>query len=828
MKKITNLLVLLLLILSANAQSPQSIIKMPKDTSRFNMIMPVNSLVRWTDTTIAGYKNLYSTMRIAQANESIRTLLNENKVKIVGSKDSITEYVTPKMLTDSSALFIRSDNSIFSWNYGSNSTAIQSNFIGYQAGFLTTNSNHSNFIGVSAGYQASSAYDANFLGVGAGYQATSSYISNFFGPNSGREATSAYESNFFGNGAGYQATNSSNSNFFGKNAGRVATSSGNSNFIGYQAGYGASSSGGSNFIGYSAGYGAKSVMASNFIGYSAGENDTSASYCNIFGYKAGKWFSGNKIGSNNIIIGSYISLPNGANNSMNLGGVLFATGLYSVFSGNPSITPTSSGKVGIGVVAPSERFEVNGNIKCDTIKANVVSGITQVDTSGLYHLNRSALDLVLGANTGDTVGHGLLNSLISLKLNATDTGDMLLPYLKKANSITESSTNTFSNKRITKRIYQNIMSNLIVPDKSQYDEYVITAQNQGIEIRNSGTSQNEGDEIVINLFFTAGSYTITWGTMYKEYSGFSLPITGYNKRYIMKFRWDSVFNIWNFINLTIQDAPLAYVSQLPDTTSLYHSNRTALNLVSGTNTGDTAGHGVLNGLINTKIAAVNKDSTLTGDGNGTVLHVVNQFWTPIEGSPTKTTKTTFTCTGDYSYYIAKGLIVKWKESSTVRCGMVDRPASWDGTYTTVTIVGDTIVAAGFDANSVYYCKQSYTKIDYAIAGTIGATATDCSRAYYANEPMRILGCDMQVGTVASTSGTTNVNLVNGTGTVTIVSPSLAYNVATTTTTKTANPNLSLALNDRLQLNIIAVTTTTFPVDLYVQLFLFPTRLLYLK
>ena len=57
------------------------------------------------------------------------------------------------------------------------------------------------------------------------------------------------------------------------------------------------------------------------------------SYQNLFGYQAGKSFSGNNIGSNNIIIGTNISLPDARANSMNIGGVLFGTGFYSTTPG---------------------------------------------------------------------------------------------------------------------------------------------------------------------------------------------------------------------------------------------------------------------------------------------------------------------------------------------------------------------------------------------------------------------------------------------------------------------------------------------------------------
>jgi hypothetical protein len=69
-------------------------------------------------------------------------------------------------------------------------------------------------------------------------------------------------------------------------------------------------------------------------------------------------FTDNDISSNNIIIGTNISLPNGTDNSINLGGVLFGTGTHSDISGDPSITPISGGRIGIGVVSPTNTLHI--------------------------------------------------------------------------------------------------------------------------------------------------------------------------------------------------------------------------------------------------------------------------------------------------------------------------------------------------------------------------------------------------------------------------------------------------------------------------------------
>lgn len=153
-----------------------------------------------------------------------------------------------------------------------------------------------------------------------------------------------------------------NSIFLGVSAGASATSASNSNFLGNSAGNGATNAGHSNFFGNFAGDGATNASYSNFFGRTAGRQATNASYSNLFGFQAGRTFTGNNIGANNIIIGTNISLPNAAANSINIGGVLFGTNTYSTTSGDSSITPASGGRIGIGVVAPSATLHINGDM----------------------------------------------------------------------------------------------------------------------------------------------------------------------------------------------------------------------------------------------------------------------------------------------------------------------------------------------------------------------------------------------------------------------------------------------------------------------------------
>jgi hypothetical protein len=76
----------------------------------------------------------------------------------------------------------------------------------------------------------------------------------------------------------------------------------------------------------------------------------------LIGYNVGQGTIGS-IGSNNIIIGTNISLSAGTTNSINLGGVLFAN-TYSTTSGNPSISAQTNGRIGVNVVNPTANLHI--------------------------------------------------------------------------------------------------------------------------------------------------------------------------------------------------------------------------------------------------------------------------------------------------------------------------------------------------------------------------------------------------------------------------------------------------------------------------------------
>jgi len=213
-------------------------------------------------------------------------------------------------------------------------------------------------------------------------------------------------------------------------------------------------------------------------------------------------------------------------------------------------------------------------------------------------------------------------------------------------------------------------------------------------------------------------------------------------------------------------------------------------------------------------------TALLGDGSwGSVA----SFWTSVLGTPTRVGNTSFTVTGDYTAILKKGLVIKWTESSSIKVAMISIPSTYGSPNTTVTIVGDTM--SSIDSSSMKYSMIGVEPFvfKFAIAGTIGATGTDVTNCRYAEEPLRVIGADLQVGTAGTTNATTIDINKNGT-TMFTTKPTLATTVATSPTPFTVDNPTSLSLADKVTLDIDAIQTTP-AVDLYVTLYVYPTRYL---
>lgn len=249
------------------------------------------------------------------------------------------------------------------------------------------------FLGSEAGYQASGSYSTVALGLQAAYQATDAANSVFIGSYSGYRAFDGTYSSFIGYRAGWSASNASDSQFIGANAGEYAT------------------------------YANHAVM----IGEWAGKYAASGSYSVLLGHRAGEGASiSSSIGTNNIIIGTHVTLDENRSDSINLGGIIFATGSYGspgnftdLFSGS-----VGNGMVGINVVLPKYSLDVSGS-------GNYTNALT---VTGSFNVTGSSKILGDTAITGSLVvsgsnGAGIFSqgaTLIDYSSGISNTGSYMV------------------------------------------------------------------------------------------------------------------------------------------------------------------------------------------------------------------------------------------------------------------------------------------------------------------------------------------------------------------------------------------------------------------
>lgn len=169
----------------------------------------------------------------------------------------------------------------------------------------------------------------------------------------------------------------------------------------------------------------------------------------------------------------------------------------------------------------------------------------------------------------------------------------------------------------------------------------------------------------------------------------------------------------------------------------------------------------------------------------------------------------------------KGLVIKWMEGSSTKLAMCKSSIASSGTQ--IRLIGDicSSTASGFQ-----YCINPVEIIRFAVAGTIGMTGTNVANAYYTNYAIKVFGADIQVGTAGTTNNTIIDINMGGTSLFT-TKPSLSSTVVYSPSPFVADVNTNIAINNKITIDIDAVQSTP-AVDLYVQLYVFQTRLLNLS
>jgi len=265
------------------------------------------------------------------------------------------------------------------------------------------------------------------IAIGDSAEALEDYM-YVLGDFAGSGATKTQYSYFLGYEAGYGADTADASVFIGYNSGKLTNSSNNSVFIGRNSGLEAVTASGSILIGSSAGEKASSLTNAIMIGFESGKDTVRSDNSIFIGYRTGLKYNSDDLNENNIIIGTNISLPDGRGDSLNIGGVLFGTGLYSATTGDPSISANTNGRIGIGVTLPEETLDVVGNGRFRTIGSGASAGALHYTVDGVLTTNTSDIRLKTNINTIENA-LDLIGKLRGVYYKWKDGGDNRIGFI---------------------------------------------------------------------------------------------------------------------------------------------------------------------------------------------------------------------------------------------------------------------------------------------------------------------------------------------------------------------------------------------------------------
>ena len=318
---------------------------------------------------------------------------------------------------------------------------------------------------------------------------------------------------------------------------------------------------------------------------------------------------------------------------------------------------------------------------------------------------------------------------------------------------------------IAPRLQSVTSSATVTPDADANDMVVITAQAAGLTLANPTGTPAQGQGLIIRVKDNGTARSITFGADYRDV-GTTLPTT-------------------------------TTISKITYIVCLYNSTDSKWDIV-GVRTEDEA----------------------TG-GGGT------SYWTDVPGTPVRVGNTSFTITDTananlYNLLLSRKTVLKWTDTGTVKMAMVVS-ATYSSNNVTVTIIGDTL-SSGATMSTFKYTFEKAHKVTFAYAGVL-ATGTNISRKYKADCQTKVFGADGLHGTAGTTNATTYD--INKNGTTFMTTKLSIASAATVGDGFTADDSTELALDDVVSLDCDSVSTTQ-PIDVYVDLFIFPKQNIYLS
>jgi len=208
--------------------------------------------------------------------------------------------------------------------------------------------------------------------------------------------------------------------------------------------------------------------------------------------------------------------------------------------------PTATSKTN----SPSHSVQhINSNDAIEKLEAKVGANSSAVTTSHDYKLsNVAGSDKVMSLTGTETGTNKTFTTPVvaSFYQDAGKTKLMTTPNTASDTLAAVAATQTFTNKRITKRVGASASSATHTIDSDSYDVYTVTAQAEAVTFGAPSGTPTSGQTLLIRILDNGTARAITWNAAFRASTDLPLPATTVlSKTLYCGFIWNAAASKWD-------------------------------------------------------------------------------------------------------------------------------------------------------------------------------------------------------------------------------------------------------------------------------------------
>ena len=212
------------------------------------------------------------------------------------------------------------------------------------------------------------------------------------------------------------------------------------------------------------------------------------------------------------------------------------------------VDPTATSKLN----SPAHSTQhININDAVEKIEAKVGADSSAVTTSHDYKLSGvTGTDKAVSKTAEETLLLKTLTTPIisSIYQDAGKTKLMTVPNTASDTLAALAATQTFSNKRITKRVGTSASAATHTIDADSYDIFTVTAQAEAVTFAAPSGTPTSGQTLVIRILDNGTARTIAWNAIFRASTDLTLPTTTVlSKTLYCGFIYNSAASKWDLV-----------------------------------------------------------------------------------------------------------------------------------------------------------------------------------------------------------------------------------------------------------------------------------------